>query len=478
MAELSAQLSPTELETQRNRKRVFYPVARIDIQAVFEDHVPETERTPRTFRAIPRSVSIHRNSYNQADTWQVTFNLQDFPITPEAVRAGAIELRLFELDGAYEEGVTTTVLTDDTVGIPPTIVGLFDDMSVDLSEQGKTVSISGTDYTALFLNRTWSKQKRVTKGLRLDVAMKTIKDSIPGAENMRIAYDPARTPEEREAFINSLPIVGQEDTKTQRQFVKITADNYWDAMFRLAQRYGYIIFVRGLELVLAQPKNFIEGRTEVKKLAWGENLTALRMSRKLGRQRTPVIRIRGYNDVDREPIVVEYPRKGNPDRVIAISNLKSVLTSEKDTDPKVEIKEFFIPGIKSRDVLQRAAESYFHLVSRSEQQAQAETRDLVDLEGQTLMDLRAGDAVKISFNPVSLDLLEVQTQAQRIETLKKLRYDEETAKQVAEAIEKSTFFRKPLRVRGVSFQWDVDGGLSITTELQNFVQVDLEDRAA
>ena len=81
---------------------VFFPEARVILQVVFETF-GELDR-PRVFPVRARNVSIHANSYNEADTFTVDF---DANVGPDGALA----------DAANEDGgIPDARLFDATVG--------------------------------------------------------------------------------------------------------------------------------------------------------------------------------------------------------------------------------------------------------------------------------------------------------------------------------------------------------------------------
>lgn len=80
--------------------RLYYPAARAILQVVFDgfgDSAADSDRF--VIPVLPKALTVHRNSYRQADSWELTFEANDLPIDPQQVRSGAAEIYLFQMPG-------------------------------------------------------------------------------------------------------------------------------------------------------------------------------------------------------------------------------------------------------------------------------------------------------------------------------------------------------------------------------------------
>lgn len=60
--------------------RIYYPRAVVPIQALLDDQVPGSAGVPTTFSAIPRNVSVERNSARRADRVRIELDYRDLPL--------------------------------------------------------------------------------------------------------------------------------------------------------------------------------------------------------------------------------------------------------------------------------------------------------------------------------------------------------------------------------------------------------------
>lgn len=448
------------------RPEVFYPQCLCDLGIVFENF--GDPKSPIGVPVIPKTASVFINSYKEADTFSVTFDAARLPVVPELIKAGSLSIYMFQTRGIGQQP-ERTVAGEDWFGyVPPTIQGIFDEASMDFSEDGRWVSIDGKDYTSLFLAKQWGspvkaskkkniprgmRNKRVPSGLPLDRVLQQIIDEVESAEVMTLRVEP-------DELLADMPIVGRAEGRcTKRGLPVKDKDNYWDVMYDLAVRYGFILFVRGLDVVLTRPRNYLEGKSNVRKMAWGRNLTALRMKRKIGREQVPVIEVRSYDETRRQVLKGKYPKNPKAKPVTGLGTIHD------------EVRVYHVLGVRSVKTLEQIAENAYNLLARSEQSIEIETRDLTDLEGNDILDLAAGDAVSISLEPYTTDLLEGKTVDQRYVALVELGYDRTVARTIASSFEKLDIFRRPFRLREANLEWTEGDGLDISITLQNYVNI-------
>jgi hypothetical protein len=445
--------APQLTNETKDKNRVYYPAAQAFFVVAFENYDLKNPDRGRGFTIIPKRFTIHINSYHKADEFEIVCDADRFPVTPESVRAGGVEIRLFQTEGLDEQQRDPRFFQVD--GVRPTITGLFDDLSLSFSDTGREVRATGKDYTALFVAKDYDRKTRVSAGKTLDVALTQLMKAVPGAEEMRVTVESDE----------GMPVLGRDDGAVNRKYVRLNGKTYWDVMYELADRYGFKIFVRGLEVIVTKPHYYESLRSDPYSLSWGDNIFSIEASRKMAKERVPVVRVRSYDSKKRITHFGEFPKDKQQVRALSTGGADN---------PEVEVLTFTLPGITSKKVLERAAQTYHNLVGRGEQTLVVETRDLRDLNGKDMLQLDVGMPVSISFRPYTLDLLENLPFEERVGRLVSLyQYPQDVASKISEAIERTNFFRRPMRVKEITYDWDVESGLNITLELQNYVNVDL-----
>ena len=440
---------------------VFYPDARVVLQVVFETY-GEIER-PKAFPVRARSISIHSNAYNEADTFQVELDANDFPFSPELIRAGACEIYLFSKAG-LDDAPSSLRSNEDPEAVidgdlvTPSIVGLFDESDLSYDEEARIFTIEGRDYTSLFLDKQYvrepnakgkAKPRRIPLGKSLHDTISDMIDQVPGAKAMRLissgGADDVR--------------VGSGVSPVNKKGIPLKSGaSYWEAITMVAKWHGFIVFVRGLDVVLTLPKDWQKAQSGVYKVAWGKNLTRLSMRRKIGKERVPVIVAVSYDEHTGKTIVGKYPKKGQ--------KAASGLGTERD-----QIRQFTLRGITSKAQLDRYARTTYEQLSRAELEVELETHDLTDLEGSDVMAIRAGDAVGVQFDQFNADLLRELSYEKRVQVLVSMGYAIGVAREVGRRYEQLEALKQPLRVREATLDYSVDSGISIRIEAVNFVNV-------
>lgn len=465
---IAQNLPPEAFQRERtNRRNAFFPNVRVFISAVFENY--GDPREPRVFPVTPTQITVHSNSFHEADTFSVEFDATDFPLSPNLLRSGAAQVYLFQTGGIGQiPDVIRAADPNNMNGIEPTITGLFNEASLKMSNDGRSFSIDGIDYTSLFLRQPWLPRAqdgvpasgvngRIPTGQPLDRVVALLMDQVPSARGIM-----------RLEVINeggTLPIVGASEGRTSKNGLPVIgAQNYWDVIYKLAQRAGYIAYVENLRLRLISLPAFIrERRANPRKMVWGRNILNLSLRRKLGREQVPIIETRAYDPRTRRVVRARFPTGTGGRNVQQPVNGLGVRRNE--------VRIINVPGIRSERALREAAESFYNTLGRSEQRINLTTMDLQDIEGSDLIELRTGDNVTIGFDSFNRDsvILEGMTVEQRIRTLTRIGYDVEVAGEIARSIDSFNVFRSPLRAKASSFDWSINDGLAISMELQNFV---------
>lgn len=509
--------------------RIYYPQARAVLQLVFDGFGDSSKDTdPQIIPILPKEVTVHRNSYRQADSWELGFEAGDLPIDPQLIRSGAVEIYLFEVTERSEDlqllSRQHTVLTDTTqanekprdmfdaammelgltkakdkftFGNAPMIAGMIDDISLEMSSSGKMVSLSGQDYTAYLISRQWpptkkGRARRIPIGKRLDQFLEEILAEADPHGRLKLKLENIKA--------SSLPRVGKGETRGKKRGIPVEqGTSYWDVIYKTCLRYGTVVFVRGLDVVLTRPSSLREEFDHtIRRLAWGHNVDSLELTRHLGKEKVPRIVVRGYDEKSRRTTTVEFPRewkkkvtvktkeyKSSPNymngKPVASTTTKTKVVHRKSAIPEghlgVEQDEYqVIPvyGITDPQRLREIAENMFTMLGQAERRVRVTTNDLRDFEGNAMLDLNPGDPVTIGFLDFNKEMLanpDVPVEMKMAHLMQR-GYNEQVAQIIATHYVKMDFLKRPLRIREMSFDYSVDGGINIEIEAVDFVVVD------
>lgn len=460
---------------------VFYPQCYATLKIVF-DGFGGTDSSPTVLNVRPRSASAHLNGYKEADTFELDFDAAAFPFSPELVRSMAVELYLFQTDSLTGD-VDDYLNEFDNLAV----AGLVDEASYHASADGRSFRVTGRDYTALMLDRQWDPTKKVPVGQSLADAVQALVDEASGADvhgrvlTVKVVgtdATPQLAPEDapNSALVTAgkysvhtskkgvtklrVPTSGQGHVHTNKKGIPVKGgSNYWDVIYRLCIRHGFIVFVRGTDVVISKPQTLTAATTgRLRSVAYGRDLTSLDINRKMGKETVPQIKCLSYDPVTMKPISAVYPAKGQ------------VKTTGIGTK-KNEIREVVVDGISDPGLLLQYAEMYYNALARNEAAFKFSTKDLKDLDGNDLIWLRPGDPVQVGFDALKPEDLRELTTDERLDELLGLGYDISVATLIANEYDKINQFRAPFYTKGVDLTFAVDSGIQIDVEVINFISV-------
>lgn len=460
--------------------KVFYPRALVRIVSFMEPMRPPQglELNPfvgggvRQFNNTvivevrPTAVRIVRNSYQKPDSFHVEFDARAFPITPKQIRGAAVEIFLWSAPQVDDPDPKDA---DSLQPAHATLIGLADDATSRLGDDGHVVEIDGQDYTALFTGREWASrktaQRRSPSGLRLDLQLEQlVREADPGSV-MRLKVEP-------ESLRSELPIVGAAYRRTSKKGKPIAEKStWWDVMYRMAQQEGFILFVDGLDVVLTAPhvlhkfRAGLLGETPerpVYEFAWGRNLKSLELQRHLGKERTPMIEVRSYDERTRRTLAGRYPANGE--------TAPTGVGTERD-----QVHVYQMHGVTQERTLKRIARTVYELLAKGEQTLSCGTDDLADLNGSNVLAMRAGDALTVKIDIFNAEELMPLPEATRELRLRAAGFEPQVARYVAHNMDVVDQMRGPWRVKEVTFDYSVTDGITINVQGNEYVKVPPEE---
>lgn len=426
---------------------VYYPQCRVLLQVVF-DGFGGADSEPETFAVIPRSCKVSKNNYKEADTFDVTFDGKELPISPELIRNAGVQIYMYNTDtlGAKPDPAT-----------PIMLVGLIDNATLK-GEKGLEVHASGRDYTGLLIDRQWDPRRRVPIGQDLADTIQNLADEVTKGvgtgQRLLVTFigDPGELPK-------TVGTIHNKKTKKRGFSPAQGGKTYWDVIYNLCIRHGYIVFVRGVEIVISRPQVLIANATAgVHHVAYGRNLSKLEVQRKLGKETVPQIIVRSYDSVKRAAIEAKYPESTDKQPQYAIGTKKN------------EQRSFVVPGVTDAAALRQIAQNAYHALARGEAKIRFETKHLEDLEGRSLFELEAGRPVSIGFEPFIRDaVFEKLSVAQRYDRLVQIGYNKTIAALISTNFDKITYFRRPFYTVEATFSFDRKDGITVECEAANYI---------
>lgn len=441
-----------EASASKEQATVYYPKCRASLSVVF-DGFGGGDSEPMIVHVLPRTCQVYLNGYKEADTWELEFDANELPFDPGLIRSLAVQIYLF--DSKSTDADVFTYATEENL----LVTGLADNMELTVGKDGRSVKMDGRDYTALLADRQWDPRKKVPTGKLLT---KVIEDLVNDGVN---AAKHGQTLKVVWASSDPIPVVGKSATATKKNGTPVKdGSNYWDVIYRTCLRESKVVFVRGWEVVISDPQTLtVQSAAAAAKVAYGRNLSALKISRKLGKEKVPRIKVYAYNPVTRSQIVAVFPEGKEP--------VKTGIGTEKD-----EERVFTLRGNVSKAAVKKHAEAMYNNLARAEATVSFSTRSLMDLSEQqvNLLRLRAGAPVVVAFDPFNQEVLTQKTAEQRYTYLVDLGYSRAVASVVAEAYYHIAAWRV-LYTQEVNIQWSHEEGVTIDVQAINFVSPERDD---
>lgn len=504
---------------------IWYPQCRAVLSAVF-DGFGGPDSDPTIVKVLPKSANVHCNGYREADTWELTFDARFLPFSPEIVRALGVEIYLFNTKGLGDD--PEQYATKDNM----LVAGLADNAHLTLDNGGRTFVASGRDYTALLIDRPWDPKNKVPVGKDLVTTVQQLVNAaiqrmptrskltsptlappqvgappplgtftlpqpvlppLPPQAKLTVVFEadtdipvvgkigatvPNLKKKNTAATATKPPTVQQASLKghSKKGMAHKEGSSVWDVIYKLCLSYGYIVFVRGWEVVIAQPQTLtVANQNKVKRVAYGFDLSSLEVERKLGKEKVPQVVVTSYDPVLRKAIRGTFPVK---------KDVVSTGIGTKDNESYM----MTVHGVRDPATLKRIAETAYNNLARSEGKVRFKTKDLGSLppplaplpNGYTadLLQLRAGDPIAISWDPYhDAEMRRLDVNGRRAYMLS-LGYSPSIAQLVAMEYGKIVQFDRPFYVREVNFEFDHRGGVTIDAEALNFISVERDDKAA
>ena len=482
--------------------RVYRPQCRALLSIVFDGFGESALDSPRQLLpCTPRTVTIHRNAYRDADTFDMTFAYGDLPIDPQLVRGCQVEIYLFD---AAEQNEVPRLLNREAGNLStaseltasgldgfaefrrqfvgptakPAFIGLVTNHPVDRSGDDATVTLTGEDYTYLLKQRQWppldgGRSRPIPVGKRLDLILEDVLAMADETGKLALRVDGI----ERSA----LPVVDRAGVGGKHGIPVASETKFFDVMSQLAGRHGMIVFVDGLDVVLSTSHN-LHGMADpnIRMLTWGRDIASMRMERAMGIEAAPGVVVR-YRDANTGKIAeAEWPTG-----IVAKAKASKAKNVEKSLSPthrhKAEKRQSvtistdyqIVPLMEvgnAADAL-RAAQAYYTRLGSHERTATITTDDLADTNGRSLLDLRAGDAMRVivdTFTRAVMDDVRL-SDGERVDRFVEHGFTRSIAELIVRHYEKLLTMQRPLKVREATLDFDIDAGVTIEAQMVDFI---------
>lgn len=432
---------------------------------------------PRTVQSIPvLRATVISNGIKEADKFTLEFDLKELPVHPDVIRACAVEIYMFDAGRPDVRDDLAAFATPENLQI----AGLADVTTLRVSEDGRMVSFEGQDYTALIAGKVWPPGSRIPVGGQIDDVVQELIDEASGAavhgRHLVVDYrarDDTTTTRAGAAIthkvVKAKKKAGAGGSKTHKRGIPAQADStYWDVIYRLVLSHGLIVYVEGDKVVITEPRSLTEETAaEAVRLIYGHNLKSLEVERRIGNQVTPQIIATSAGN---PPTEARWPPNDQLGRQAV--NAKGKITGLGTS--KAEALRVTAPArIRDEDELRDYARAYYEVQARSESTTRCETEHLRDPDARSLLAVRAGVPLRVSFDAIEGQGLERMSSTQRFEALQRAGYRPALADLLADNYDRiREAFSTILYCRVAEKSFDADSGIALKFEGIHYVDVE------
>ena len=477
--------------------RVYYPKAVALIDLVAHDYGNQNQKPEFHFLISPVSCSVNINSYNLADTFNLTARFEDLPLDPRLIRSLRVTILVMDLKELRD--FTSQDISQNLDKV--VFTGFADTHTIKLDQSQRTVSFEGRDYTALLIDSTFDNanledaEGKRTRKIRLDRPVKTIiqdlLSNVPAAKNIQIDDRSGGRADEnfRKAVPNFSLVSGEEVSDGLYQYTDKN-DTYWDVIIAICEASALICYIELDKLVLTTPRVLYQGSTTSKpslQFIYGFNLMNLEFFRNLGKKRKFNILIKSFNARKNERIQVSIPRDAekawadsmNIDK--AIQKVKE-LNAEGVAETRNAPAFTFLLRDKTREELVQYGQKIFEEFVRQQLEGSCETHEMVVNDDRgvefDLTQIKVGTPIKIEIAQEDVrNILRTGPEGnkisdgQRIAYLVRRGYPQKTAEALIKAVAQGTGKLRPIfYTREAIFDFS-DQGFSCRLGFVNYIQL-------
>lgn len=477
----------------------------------------------------PNSMGIELNGIRAADTFKMEFPFMDAPFDPRLIRSCGVELYLGvvskeDFDAGVQRlerrgnGELLSIVSDERLvqggevttsmgqnfdpsaravdvgasGMRPIsnrrLRGFVDSWAVKWSSEGQaTVSVEGRDLTSILIDSIKPSGIQADLTKPLDEMVAEVLATLPAAQGMVVEVRPRGTPPPR------LVVPPPRHTRSRRgQGAARKAGkgdeklSYWDYLTDLCGAFGFVIFMDEETVVIQQPRTIygtsfprrdndpFRGRqteelgfSEYRRFIYGRNISDLSAERKFAAQKVNTVEVRCYDTQEKVTLSATFP---------PLPRVTGTRPGNAGASETVDV--FRVSGIRDLEVLRRIAQGIYEQQGRNDITFKIETKDLAsfggDNEDPDLLDLKAGDPIKIRF--ARQDEFDTVTRIQsldqegRVSFLEELGFSRGLAQKYAQLLD-SSGFQDVFRVKDVTLDWSNEEGVSVAIGAINYFTV-------
>jgi hypothetical protein len=471
MTQWSTIRSVSELNSSRGH--IYRPVWAAQITVPIMGSLAQRQKLDKsedviTFPAMPKGFSLDRNDHNQADTCNLTLDWTTAGVDARMLDDATVELHVGDAD---ESGFW--VQSERTCRFIGVVKEIDSSRSADDAAE---VTLDLVDYTDLFLKaKPFGSSGIPAFSQTLREAWMTIVSQTPGAD---VFNDPKRLV--FEGVIDPDTIIGQGVAERFRKIGKVQTKpetDGWAVWQQCVGMLGLISYIDKDRCIVTTATNYYTEQ-DAPKMVWGHNLESWHESRVSTLSRRGIA-LTSFDPLSLRTIEASWPPIGD-DRV----KRKRAKTKKVQTEDKIRPTEerdyFAFPGVQEYESLLEIAKRVYEERSRQELEGSISTPHMYATtengEVFDLLDLRAGDTVKVDVEPGMRQLLgSLGSDLERVNYLMLQGYADSAAQLIVANMKNfadldARFLTK--RVHVAAEVTDTGGSFSIDIDYINRIQID------
>lgn len=461
-------------------KRPHYPTAWIKLELLLEDFGQPDPKRLIHLEGIPLELRVEINAFQEADTSEVTFSLDDFPFDPRILKGGTVEVYLADAAGTLPgSGLHRAPgiggfdfwakRTPEEMRGLCLFVGVIDVAQGLLGDDGREFKVKARDYTAYFLDATSDPSKVIVyeKG----VSLRELIEKVIAERETTTAI----TVDNRAADV--FPADYKRRAPDPKKGVRRprNGEKLWDIITELALEAGLVAYVELDQIVIREPATIFSDRDPDRLIRWtlGGDIWRLTASRDLGRQHGINVQVTSYDPDAKRTIVALAPKDGETEPKEEVPAAKVGSGSARSVTRTVQrtYRPFVVRGVTDQAHLQKIADQIRQQLRHHELEASLESSAMTDSRGRLVQSFRYGDPIEVAISE-GLSATIGQPVEVQIRRLIEVGYADQDAKAVALSLDR---LRVPWYVHRVRHTLSTRGEsrYEIEIEARSRKQVDL-----
>jgi hypothetical protein len=468
---------------------IYFPQGAMTLRVLWEDFGEVQSSKLQKVYSLPiiaRRITVNINDYTQADTFDAEIDFKQFPFDPRAIRACGVTIHLENMKVLFDEDNGAAVIKPSKEN--SLFQGFADEEGITFDDNKRTVKLQGRDFTALLIDRKYTKPEPLDLSKKLDVLIQSLLNDLTETQKLQVVV----------RVSGELPIISKFATDLSPQSTGRSRKNdesYWEIIQDLVSRVGLIAYVELDKLIITNPRALYD-RTKAIQFVYGKNIKNLEYKRKLGRKKNFNVAIKSFNPENKnEPVIkaiIPKDATGEWSAATGIPNGKMIMIPQvnpdgsQGTEKEAPTIGFLIPNIHSRPKLVEVGQNIYEELGRQQIEGSFETQEMESVDGKNacfnLLNLRVGTPLKIQVDQGDLEgltkILDPLAKGKRKQkSISAVRdfliarcYDREIADALAETLNNPRF-NSPFFTKSAQFTLDADSGFKIKVDFINFIEL-------